>query len=326
MAARMPSDAVILAACGGHVSQAWLFRRAVHWSRYMRIEHGGRLWIVKTQDEWAEETGMTPRQVRRVLPELRRVGLVEYKAHRWGRNATATYLRLTAEAEARLKEGRPKSGSPGLPEKGQSQGMPEKGQSRTDRKGQVPIPLELSTETQGDCQIGGTPIRGEVDMADEEIRGKTTAEVAADFQQEQVDLRSGERLEDLIGKAHSETKGARSVTALVRVWRAAWAQAELGFCEVTPRDEHRLRVLSMKMPPGTTARVLADTVRGWESFAAWGKRANGQRAPVKPSVWYMAAHRDTLREWWLATCSGTQAPASGSMGGPPKSKKAELTT
>ena len=166
----------------------------------------------------------------------------------------------------------------------------------------------------------------EADMADEDTKGKSAAEVAAAFRQEQADLRTDETLEALITAAHSGTKGARSVTALARVWRAAWAQAELGFCEVTGGDQNRLLTLSHCMPPGTTARGLADTVRGWESFRAWAKRANGHRAPVKPVIWYLAAHRDTLREWWLSECSGTQAPASDGAGGAPKSKKAELTT
>lgn len=326
MATRMPSDAAILAACGGHVPQAWLFRRAVHWARYMRIEHGGRRWIVKTQEEWAEETGLSLRQVQRGLLILRRNGLVEYEVHRWGRNSTATYLRLTAEAKARLNEDLPKGASPRLAESGKSQGVTESGKSQTDRKRQVPVPLELSTHTQGDYQIGEAPIPGEDSMGDEDRGAKTAVEVAAAFRQEQADLRSDETLEKLIAAAHSETKGARSVTALARVWRAAWAQAELGFCEVTQGDQNRLRTLSHCMPAGTTARVLADVVGGWEAFRAWAKRANGHRAPTKPVIWYLAAHRDTLREWWLSECSGTQAPASEGLGWKPKGKGAEVVS
>ncbi len=61
-----------------------VLRRVVHWHRYAQAEHGGHLWVVKTRQDWADDTGLTVRQVRRAFSALARAGLIVAEQHYWG--------------------------------------------------------------------------------------------------------------------------------------------------------------------------------------------------------------------------------------------------
>lgn len=96
-----PPEATILSVARGSTRDAWLLRRIIFWFRYARVEHGGYVWIVKTQDEWSAETGLPLRSVQRACESLRDKGVIATEQHLFGTKAP-NYLRLLPRALAAL--------------------------------------------------------------------------------------------------------------------------------------------------------------------------------------------------------------------------------
>lgn len=60
----------------GRMSDAALLQQVHYWLPYARSEFGGHRWVYKTADDWADETGLSPHQVRRSFARLEALGVV----------------------------------------------------------------------------------------------------------------------------------------------------------------------------------------------------------------------------------------------------------
>jgi len=60
----------------GHITDAAVLQQLHYWMPRARSEHDGFLWVYKTYDEWSEEIGITPKQVRSAMQRLEDHGLV----------------------------------------------------------------------------------------------------------------------------------------------------------------------------------------------------------------------------------------------------------
>lgn len=98
---KFPPEAAILGVARGSTRDAWLLYRIVYWQRYTKVKHNGHFWICKTQEEWADETGLPLRSVRRAFEALREKKVVITEQHRFG-SKTMNFVRIRTAAAKRL--------------------------------------------------------------------------------------------------------------------------------------------------------------------------------------------------------------------------------
>lgn len=95
-----------VAMCDGNAYDAMLLAQLVYWfSEPGRVTHtrDGKLWVVKTYDEWAGEIGITERTLKRSMGRLEAMGLVERRTHKSayhdGKTALHTWFNWSTYAE-----------------------------------------------------------------------------------------------------------------------------------------------------------------------------------------------------------------------------------
>lgn len=97
----IPPDPTILRVAQGLTRDAWLLSRIIFWTRYTKVERDGHKWIVKTQEEWAAETGLPMRTVQRAFDSLWNNDVVAVERHLFGPKPI-NFIRIKAAAAAKL--------------------------------------------------------------------------------------------------------------------------------------------------------------------------------------------------------------------------------
>ena len=60
----------------GNLADAAVLQQLNYWMPKAKVEHGGRVWVYKTYENWAKEIGITEHQVRRCIERLESLGIV----------------------------------------------------------------------------------------------------------------------------------------------------------------------------------------------------------------------------------------------------------
>lgn len=97
----------VLHAAGGSERDAWLLLKIIFWSRYAKAVHNGHRWVIRSHDEWSEETGLSKRQVQRSIASLKQKKIIDTERHLFGKDVRC-WIRLTNDA--RVVMGLPKTG------------------------------------------------------------------------------------------------------------------------------------------------------------------------------------------------------------------------
>lgn len=75
----------------GYLTDAAVLQQLHYWMPRATAEHDGHRWVYKTADEWADEIGVTPKQVRSAIGRLEALGVVlscqpeAWKRRKWYR-------------------------------------------------------------------------------------------------------------------------------------------------------------------------------------------------------------------------------------------------
>lgn len=75
----------------GQLSDAAVLQQLHYWQSRATAEHDGRLWVYKTYEEWSDEIGISPKQIRASIGRLWSAGLIEscqpeaYHRRKWYR-------------------------------------------------------------------------------------------------------------------------------------------------------------------------------------------------------------------------------------------------
>lgn len=118
-----------------------LMLRIAYWWPKTVIEMGGRRWIVKSRQQWQEETGLTDKEIRTALTLLKSAAIIDVEVHLFQKK-TLSHITLTEKGEALV------TGKDPMALWGQT-GMALEGHSGIALEGQTGLALEGQTHIQG---------------------------------------------------------------------------------------------------------------------------------------------------------------------------------
>lgn len=122
-----------------------LMLRIAYWWPKTVIEMDGRRWIVKSRQQWQEETGLTDKEIRTAITLLKSAAIIDVEVHLFQKK-TLTHITLTEKGEAIITGKDPMA-------LGGHSGMALEGQSGIALEGQTGLALEGPTYVQGDYAL-----------------------------------------------------------------------------------------------------------------------------------------------------------------------------
>jgi len=245
------------------------------WMPKASIKHDGRLWVAKSTQDLAFETGLTERQVEDAVSRLRRLGLISTAQHLF-QNKNVRHVLVTAKASASLAHAGAytpvQTGDPTPVQTGD------------------PTPVQTGTHIQGDTTgsyymensepplAGTSEAQGDVLMAGKDAKGKTIHEL----------MMSSPRKD---GKPTIAAK-AKGVMALSQLWKSTVSEVYEQFVPShTQKQLGQLKNFAAKCPSRKADVVLEWALRNWIMFVKSVETATGLKStPAEPRIEFLLLH------------------------------------
>lgn len=254
----MSPIAKCVAATGGDLPAAVLLYRITYWHPKMRVQRGDFRWIVKSREEWCDDTGLTFNQYKRALAFLREAGLVDVERHLFKSKITA-HIRLTQK------------------------GVDWSTWTPTDWCKSAPInwssgePIYMHGDTNIEIQHGvlaSSASHEEDESLKEEGTGEKAMPTVAEY---------------LAGKDKKPTKVKEgTASSLIPVW-GKHAGYYVG--TMTNKRRGQLSMIAKALPEGQAEVIVTKVLDEWGLFAAMVKSAAGLSVvPAQPSIDFLLKH------------------------------------
>ena len=268
---------------------AWLLRHIVFRLKKARIRFDGHLWFALPYSMWAEQTGLSVRQVRRSFQALRDNGLIETEQHLYGVPAkNILHVRLASTLTSDREVGVPEKGLPELPEKGQPK-LPEKGQLYYLEK-------EVKKEVKKESAEHTIRDSGAFMNSGKKEKAKRVSDVLRKSNEQATDHASPEALLKAMNRAEEDPSTKRLATLFTH----AWAVGGYGFRPpLIQKETKQLRdIIDACESVEVGVYLIAEATSQWELLSAHLKQSMKSSSPPKyPVPGYILASKVAVLEW-----------------------------
>ncbi len=292
---KMPRPSDLMEACPNPTT-ALLMQHIIYCSRYAKVGRGGFRWFISAHTDWAANTGLSARQVRRSLATLRELGLIVTEQHlHYGRNVT--HLRVVHEGVT----------ATGLPE------------VTAGREPEVTAAGLLRREDQTLDQLKDQKLREaetgdpmQIELPWMKNKAKKMSEVIAEN-----DEKVKKRFSDAgLMEAMDRAEACPSTQNLEKVFQVAWAAGGYGFRPALKKKERGQLTDIVNACASTEVGVylIVDSVQNWNLLRAHLQQImKSAQPPELPNPGYIIASIVPVLSWVAkrAKESAMQALAPG---------------
>lgn len=99
---RLPYNRDCCDEVAGNTRAGKFLHKLVRWTNYTKLVRDGHRWTALTREGWAEETGLTLDQIRRILTSLGKAGIIVREQHMFG-SKTPNFIRISDHGVAALE-------------------------------------------------------------------------------------------------------------------------------------------------------------------------------------------------------------------------------
>jgi hypothetical protein len=268
-----------------NLAAAVLLQRIIHWSKYMRIWQGGKLWIVKSAKEWCADTGLSFKQYNTAIASLRDDGLVITESHLFN-NKSCTHTRITPKLITIL----------GAPDDPGADGVDDPISDKliytleTTLKStqELASPPKMQKEPSGKKEFSGEEESENLMHAYQHIPVSAYTHEEPEMAHKVSDVIQGK----LAPKPGSQVKPV--VQHCIYEWRERCGEVtgkfQTGF---TAKQAGQMKMFVNGAPPGVDPKeLIRNVVKDWFSFMDEVKEAKGFKSvPAEPAFDFFFVHR-----------------------------------
>ena len=298
---KMPRPSDLMAACPNPTT-ALLMQHIIYCSRYAKIGRGGLRWFISSHANWATNSGLSPRQVKRSLAALRGLGLIETERHlHYGRNVT--HVRVVYEGGLPEEtEGGPSEETDSGPfEETDSGPFKGKDQKKDQQKDQT-----LRESAAGDHMKIDTPwMKGKA----QKVAGVTKAN------DEKVKKRFSD---DGLREAMDRAEACPSTGNLEKLFGIAWAAGGFGYRPPLIKKERGQLTEIVNACASTEVGVylIVDATKNWKVLVVHLKQImKSSQPPETPVPGYIRASIVPVLAWVTKRANETAMQALASTDG-----------
>ena len=288
-------------------TSAHLLWQVSFWWPKAKAVFNGRRFIAKSRDEWCKSTGLTPKQYRTALEDLKRRGLLRTEQHIWGAKAV-TFLELTAGI--RTVNGATQVGPKGLSQVGPSghtQAGPN-GPSLNKQKKQTEKTYRKGSSLRAEISEEGSlsELTGKIGKTSSEDKpvGQSVAQMAGLLRAKQ------QAKQDATKTLSVDPSDIDTPATLHKLWKNALGELGEFVGTMKGSDKGMYQHLCNACPPGAARVVLAAAVHHWSAVRALLESEYGAfKLPPKPHLGVIYKHIDAIVTWWRKERAAEAAPA-----------------
>jgi hypothetical protein len=250
---------------GGDLAAALLLMRIADWFKSATLKRGGREWVVKTRNEWCEDTGLSVGQYNRAIAWLKKLEIVAVEQHLFGKtHQKLAWIRLEP---ATLDSIIGKTGSVTYATAGSTKSGITQIQNNTENN--------TDSNSFGITKPPIVPQSEGVVPGEDEMKTKDVIEKYSSPKKSPT--------------PHSPPSHGRSAMALGGVWQKALAVTAGGFQpSLTMKQLGQLKQIGKQCPPGKAGAWLDHTVAQWQDFVLQTKANYSlDQVPLVPDIGFV---------------------------------------
>ena len=262
--------------------------------RYQQALAAGKDWTAQSHENLMDETACSFKQIKRVVGDLKKQGLVHQKQALFA-NKNVNHYQLTAMAMAAL-QGQPGKLPQGPPTQAlegpstQTQEVPPEQTLEGPLYIQGETTLSINTEDYLESEVLTHPAHTET--FPEKVTGEVEGEKGMRGLKSVNDLKS-------LGNASAILNKPDGVWGLSLVWKEKVSKITGAFVSLTAKEMGQLKTFQKHCPPGKAAAVLTFVLNDWMSFAKKVQTMAGiKNIPSQPTIGFLLQFRARAVTLW----------------------------
>jgi hypothetical protein len=279
--------ALAMKVTNSNANASLLLLRLAYWTPKAKVVRNDQTWVVKSGEDWSDETGMSLKQYKIAVNLLKELGLIATEKHFFA-NKTLTHMRFTEKGLDALKG-----------PTGKAQMVPT-GRSRlgpTKNKGDTTREILQEKTSSSSARIAHAKNSGASNSGEKAVKPK-----------------SGMSVKDIMSNYSSTQKTKELLhqtdpkTALELVWNSTVAGTYGVYVPpLTLKHKSQLAKFSAACPKGKSVLLLNCVLKNWGLFVSNVKTATGEsKAPSLPSPGFLLVHKDVAITFALDMISTQQ--------------------